>query len=946
MGNEHTATIPPIVDIAHVERLRLAWDKVARRGAGPGIDRVTVATYAQGLEERLDLLARRLARGDWRASPGRRIELAEDPDRPVVISTVEDRIVQRALVDALTPAYEALLNEAARAYRPGLSLQGTLARVDRWLTEGRRWFVRTDITRFFESIDRERLLAQMATDGVDAVTVRRVRELLRAGLVEGLAWHDPEGGIPQGSALSPLLSNVYLRGLDEAMLAAGHAYVRYADDIVVLAADEAGAGDAALLLDTLVEQQGLRLNRRKTQRGHLRDGFTYLGMRFDATGRRVASGVLSALTARASALAGGLQPYHPLADLIDEAAYWYGPRVVEWVETLPLIAAVAFQQTRLRNTTLLPRLASRRRDRPRDEQLAGELHVMLTEAWAQVDDPTCDLARLIDARAAMRHALSDEARERLAAALRLPVRLLGALQATPDRLVETVARSGASRLAAAARALADLATAPTAPAGSASSGEPAGAGAPIVPDATALARFAARFRGRDDVHVAEQLAPDGHWATRTISGRLTADAIAEHLAGARRFGLHVVEAGEHVRLATLETRVRRDVVVPAAGHAGEASTTAETLRAWQNRVHDDAVALSTAARKHGLNTVIEAPGRFHRRLWFFFDGPIALRHAHALLRLVDEWAGPAVEGLVRAPTPPADRLNHAPGPLVLLPLGRHPRSREWSRLVRHDGEPCERPLDTLLGAAVVETKRVIEIVCRAPAPPDAPKPAEMPAHAPRTLRMLEGCNVLRALARKGQRLGALEPMERATIVETVSHLPPAEVLPAMRTFLAAPDQTDDALRRRLEKRPACPISCGRIRQRHAALSIEVGCECAFVGLGNGVYPTPLLHGLAPREIAAFRPAGKAPPRDAAAPPAPAPPPIAGPTTALSAAVELWRRRLRHLEDAQRTADDAARQLADALDAQGIERLRATDGAIERIAEPPYVRLIRGGNPPK
>jgi retron-type reverse transcriptase len=212
MGNEHTATIPPIVDIAHVERLRLAWDKVARRGAGPGIDRVTVAAYAQGLEERLDLLARRLARGDWRASPGRRIELAEDPDRPIVVSTVEDRIVQRALVDALTPAYEALLSEAARAYRPGLSLQGTLARVDRWLTEGRRWFVRTDITRFFESIDRERLLAQMATDGVDAVTVRRVRELLRAGLVEGLAWHDPEGGIPQGSALSPLLSNVYLRG--------------------------------------------------------------------------------------------------------------------------------------------------------------------------------------------------------------------------------------------------------------------------------------------------------------------------------------------------------------------------------------------------------------------------------------------------------------------------------------------------------------------------------------------------------------------------------------------------------------------------------------------------------------------------------------------------------------------------------------------------------------
>jgi group II intron reverse transcriptase/maturase len=909
----------PVPSIAHVERLRLAWDRVQKRAAGPGIDRMTVDDYAVGLEARLTALAMRLANGSWRASPGRRVELADDPDRPIVVSVVEDRIVQRALVDALTPAYEARLTEAARAYRPGLGLQATYARVDRWLAEGRRWFVRTDITQFFESVDRSRLLGQMTADGVDAATLRIVRELLRAGLVEGRTWHDPEGGLPQGSALSPLLSNVYLRGLDDAMLAAGHAYLRYADDILLLGGDEATVGDAATLLGALIDQLGLRLNRRKTQRGHLRDAFVYLGMRFDATGRRVAASVVAALAGRAAQLAAAPRPFHPLADLMDEALHEYGPRVQDWSSALSLVAAAVFREVRQRTFAHLPRLASRRLDIARTERLPPEVHVMLAEAWAQIDDPACDAARLVDAAAAAVQSLPEESRDRLAAALRLPARLLGALAASPDRLHETLARSGATRLAAAARAIAE----PVAPT------RVSEVGVPLVPDEAQLSRLLARLKGRGGVHVAEQLDPDAHWSPRTISGSLTEAAMRDHFAGARRFGLHVVDDGERVHLATLESRVRRDVIVPAAGHGGEASSTADTLRAWEHRVHDDAVALSTAARKHGLNSVLEAPGRFHRRLWFFFDSPVALRHAHALLRLIDEWAGPATEGVVRAPTPPADRLRHAPGPMILLPLGRHPRTREWSRLIRHDGEASDRPLDTLVGAAAVDTRRVIELTCRLPTPPEDARPA-MPRLPPHATRILEGCAVLRALATKGQKLGALEPMERATVLESIGHLPPAEVIPTLRVFLPAVDQSDDAIRRRVEKRPACPVSCARIRHRHAALSLEVGCECAFVGLRDGAYPTPLLHGLAPREIVAFRPVPRSAPvehREAA------------PLQSLQGAVELWRRRLRHFEDARRTADDAGRQLAELLDAQGIERLRVADGAIERIAEAPYVRLV-------
>ena len=910
--------------IDHIETLRLAWDKVRQRGAGPGIDRCTIDAYGGQLEERLTALARRLAAGTWRAAPGRRIHLAEDPERPIVVSTVEDRIVQRALVDVLAPFYEGIFTEAARAYRPGMSLNATYARVDRLLTEGKRWFVRTDITRFFESIDRERLLTQMAADGVAPASLRVVREILRAGVVEGLAWHDPDAGIPQGSALSPLLSNVYLRAMDDAMLSANHAYLRYADDILVLGSDESTVADGATLLVTLIEQQGMQINRRKTQRGHVRDGFVYLGMRFDTAGRRIAAPVLSAVSARASALSTSGDPFHAMADLMDEAVHWYGPRVLDWTDALVLLAAVVFQQVRLGSPMLLPRLATRRRERPRDESLPAELHVMLVEAWAQVDDPACDVARLVDARAALRHPLSDEARDRLSAALRMPARLLGALSATSDRLVETVARSGATRLAAAARALGDPSPAPPL----------VHSGGALIPDDFQLERWMSRIRGRTDTHVAEHLDPDGHYALRAVHGALMPDAVRDHLAGARRYGIHVVEAGEQVRLATIECRVRRDMLVPAAGHAGEASATADTLRAWQNRVHDDAVAISHAARKQGLNTVIESTGAHQRRLWFVFSGPIALRHAHALLRLIDEWAGPLTAGLIRVLTPPADRLHQTPGPALILPLGRHPRTRAWSTLVRHDGEPCERPLDTLVGAAVIDVRHILELVCRLPATAHEAAADSLPTLGPRAGRVLGACNVLRAFAQKANRLGQLEPMERATVLESLGHLPPAEIIPTLRAFLPAPEQSDDALRRRVEKLPPCPVSCARVRQRHAAVSLEVGCECVFVGLREGEYPTPLLHGMAPKEIAGFRREQRPTPAREIAPPRPQ-----GPPPQLIAAIDLWRRRMRHFEDATRTADEAGRQVAESLDALGVDRIRVSDGFIERIRTPPFVRLV-------
>ena len=170
--------------------------------------------------------------------------------------------------------------------------------------------------------------------------------------------------------------------------------------------------------------------------------------------------------------------------------------------------------------------------------------------------------------------------------------------------------------------------------------------------------------------------------------------------------------------------------------------------------------------------------------------------------------------------------------------------------------------------------------------------------------------MLRALRRKSARLGVLESDERATLVETLGHLPPDEAFPALQALLPGDAGETRALRRRLAKLPPAPLSCARIRARHANLSLEVGCDCRFSGLGAARYPTPLLHAMAGHEIAAFiRPVGPPPPAELVRPETTDP--------QLQAAARVLTRRRAHLRDAQRTVVEAEREVTRLLRAHGL-----------------------------
>ena len=217
-----------------------------QREAAPGMDGMTWEKYGEGLEERLLDLHRRVHTGAYRATPSRRVNIPK-PDggtRPLGVATLEDKIVQKAVVDTiLTPIYEAVFLGCSYGFRPGRGAHDALDALAYAIDKRKvNWILDADVSKYFDRIDREQLLSFLAVRIGDRRLLRLLTKWLNAGVMEDCQWSDTGRGTPQGSVVSPLLANGYLHYvLDQWVVRTWRPtetrgemiIVRYADDFVL-----------------------------------------------------------------------------------------------------------------------------------------------------------------------------------------------------------------------------------------------------------------------------------------------------------------------------------------------------------------------------------------------------------------------------------------------------------------------------------------------------------------------------------------------------------------------------------------------------------------------------------------------------------------------------------------------------------------------------------------
>lgn len=268
--------------LVSMDNLFTGWQRVKENQGCAGADGISILAFESALQTNLSSLADELKRGTYRPLPLMKIIVdkgkGDGESRILSVPTVKDRIAQAAALTVLGPIFEAELENCSFAYRKGYSWKQAIQKVRDYYDQGYRWVLDADIDAFFDNVPHGRLLKKVKHVVDDSAINALIVLWVKAEVWDGTMISTLMKGIPQGSAVSPMLANIYLDELDEELLTKGIRLVRYADDFLVLSKTKEKAEASAVLTGDILERMELVLD--EADLVNFERGFKFLGVIF------------------------------------------------------------------------------------------------------------------------------------------------------------------------------------------------------------------------------------------------------------------------------------------------------------------------------------------------------------------------------------------------------------------------------------------------------------------------------------------------------------------------------------------------------------------------------------------------------------------------------------------------------------------------------------------
>ena len=249
--------------------LGVGFELVRRNRGAPGIDGVRIQDFEANLDVELSRLQQELTTWTYQPSPVRRVEIPK-PDgkgvRLLGIPTVRDRVVQTTLKLLLEPIFDPHFSPNSYGFRPGRSQHQAVQAAQQIINSGKPYVVDIDLSKFFDRIHHDRLIARMGQKITDKRLLRLVGILLRSGVMINGVVNPSQEGAMQGGPLSPLLSNIVLDELDQELEKRGLEFCRFADDCNIFVKSQKAAERVMETVSQFIEKKlKLKVNREKSQ---------------------------------------------------------------------------------------------------------------------------------------------------------------------------------------------------------------------------------------------------------------------------------------------------------------------------------------------------------------------------------------------------------------------------------------------------------------------------------------------------------------------------------------------------------------------------------------------------------------------------------------------------------------------------------------------------------
>jgi RNA-directed DNA polymerase len=244
-------------EILSKTNMQLAYKRVTGNKGAAGVDGIGAAEFAGQLKAEWGAVKAKLEAGSYLPQAVKRVTIAKPNggERKLGIATYMDRLIQQAISQELTKMYDADFSEHSYGFRAEKNAHQALQKAREYIGEGYSHVVDLDLAQFFDRVNHDYLMNELSRKITDKRVLRLIHKILRADIQENGQSTPSKQGVPQGSPLSPLLSNIILDKLDKELEKRGHRFVRYADDLSIYVKSKRAGERVMESISTYIEKE-------------------------------------------------------------------------------------------------------------------------------------------------------------------------------------------------------------------------------------------------------------------------------------------------------------------------------------------------------------------------------------------------------------------------------------------------------------------------------------------------------------------------------------------------------------------------------------------------------------------------------------------------------------------------------------------------------------------